>query len=120
MSCQVTALPLSLPAWLSTFPEEKDQYQCDREGRVEIPDSMSYQLLALNLSRSQESLLPGLWREKDRRRRSCAFCLKLGKTGLVAFGPPRVSLYMFAPRLYPMFARFPACCGVFSIFLARL
>lgn len=62
MSCQVTLLPLSLPAWLSTFPEEKDQ--CDREDRAEVPDSMSYQLLALNLSRSQVSLLPGLWCEK--------------------------------------------------------
>lgn len=118
MSCQVTLLPLSLPAWLSTFPEEKDQ--CDREDRAEVPDSMSYQLLALNLSPSQVSLLPGLWCEKDRRRLSCAFCLKLGNTGLVAFGPPRVPLYMFALRLYPMFASFPACCGVFSIFLAPL
>lgn len=36
MSCQVTLLPLSLPAWLSTFPEEKDQ--CDREDRAEVPD----------------------------------------------------------------------------------
>lgn len=43
MSCQVTLLPLSLPAWLSTVPEEKDQ--CDREDRGEVPDSMSYQLL---------------------------------------------------------------------------
>lgn len=32
MSCQVTLLPLSLPAWLSTVPEEKDQ--CDKEDRV--------------------------------------------------------------------------------------